>query len=147
MSASADLAATGPLSFTCAQSVPAPAGTAVESVTAATVPASTFQVPGVPPLGGGTVPDVDGLSSDLGRCDVDPRRLVGTKILCDGKQVTITEADADVVRKIWDGPRDVNGMRLWYGLSTRLWVTGGRRPPRPGRTPSAPPAARCGRRP
>ncbi|MFI9162564.1 tannase/feruloyl esterase family alpha/beta hydrolase [Kitasatospora aureofaciens] len=58
----------------------------------------------------------DGLISDPQRCDFDPRRLVGTRIECDGKQVTVTEADAEVVRKIWDGPRDVNGKRLWYGL-------------------------------
>ncbi|MDI2124709.1 tannase/feruloyl esterase family alpha/beta hydrolase [Yinghuangia seranimata] len=58
----------------------------------------------------------DGLVSDPGACDVDPRRLVGTTVECDGKQVTITAADAEVVRKIWDGPRDANGKRLWYGL-------------------------------
>jgi feruloyl esterase len=58
----------------------------------------------------------DGLISDPNRCDFDPRRLVGTTVECDGKQATITAADADVVRKIWDGPRDTNGKRLWYGL-------------------------------
>lgn len=58
----------------------------------------------------------DGLIGDPQRCGFDPRRLVGTRIECDGKQVAITEADADVVRRIWDGPRDVNGKRLWYGL-------------------------------
>ncbi|TQF02703.1 tannase/feruloyl esterase family alpha/beta hydrolase [Kitasatospora acidiphila] len=59
---------------------------------------------------------VDGLISDPNRCDFDPRRLIGTTVVCDGKQYTITAADADVVRKIWDGPRDTNGKRLWYGL-------------------------------
>lgn len=59
---------------------------------------------------------VDGLISDPERCGFDPRRLVGTKVECEGKQVTITAADADVVRKIWDGPRDTDGKRLWYGL-------------------------------
>ena len=58
----------------------------------------------------------DGLISNPGACDFDPRRLIGTKVECDGKQVTITAADADVVRKIWDGPRDANGKRLWSGL-------------------------------
>jgi len=58
----------------------------------------------------------DGLISDPNRCDFDPRRLIGTKVDCDGKQVTITAADADVVRKIWDGPRDTAGKRLWSGL-------------------------------
>ncbi|NUR59087.1 MAG: tannase/feruloyl esterase family alpha/beta hydrolase [Catenulispora sp.] len=58
----------------------------------------------------------DGLISTPNRCDFDPRRLVGTKISCAGKEITITAADADVVRKIWDGPRDTDGKRLWYGL-------------------------------
>lgn len=58
----------------------------------------------------------DGLISDPGRCDFDPRRLVGTKVECDGAQVTITAADAEVVRRIWDGPRSTSGQRLWYGL-------------------------------
>ncbi|MEY9930402.1 hypothetical protein ABH926_005047 [Catenulispora sp. GP43] len=59
---------------------------------------------------------VDGLISNPAACDFDPRRLIGTTIQCDGKPVTITAADADVVRKIWDGPRDANGKRLWSGL-------------------------------
>jgi feruloyl esterase len=58
----------------------------------------------------------DGLISDPARCDYDPRSLIGTKVECDGKQYTITAADAEVVREIWDGPRDANGNRLWYGL-------------------------------
>lgn len=59
---------------------------------------------------------VDGLISDPNRCDFDPRRLIGAKVACDGKTYTVTAADADVVRKIWDGPRDTDGERLWYGL-------------------------------
>ncbi|GHB11007.1 tannase [Streptomyces tendae] len=58
----------------------------------------------------------DGLIADASRCDFDPRRLIGTKIDCDGKQETITAADAKVVRKIWDGPRTTSGKKLWYGL-------------------------------
>ncbi|MFD8594423.1 tannase/feruloyl esterase family alpha/beta hydrolase [Kitasatospora sp. NPDC059646] len=58
----------------------------------------------------------DGLVSDPDRCDFDPRRLIGTKVVCDGKEYTIGAADAEVVRKIWDGPRDSRGKRLWYGL-------------------------------
>ncbi|MFC9440132.1 tannase/feruloyl esterase family alpha/beta hydrolase [Nocardia sp. NPDC057030] len=60
----------------------------------------------------------DGLISDPGRCGFDPRRLIGAKVQCDGKELTISEADADVVRKIWDGPRDANGKQLWFGLPT-----------------------------
>ncbi|GAA1989958.1 DUF6351 family protein [Catenulispora subtropica] len=58
----------------------------------------------------------DGLIGNPDRCDFDPRRLIGTKVVCDGKEITITAADAEVVRKIWDGPRDTHGKRLWYGL-------------------------------
>ncbi|WP_040811583.1 tannase/feruloyl esterase family alpha/beta hydrolase [Nocardia concava] len=60
----------------------------------------------------------DGLISDPGKCGFDPRRLIGTKVQCDGQDVTITEADAEVVRKIWDGPRDASGKQLWFGLPT-----------------------------
>jgi hypothetical protein len=58
----------------------------------------------------------DGLISDPQRCTYDPSRLIGTTVECDGKQVTITAADAAVVRKIWDGPTTASGKRLWYGL-------------------------------
>ncbi|GAA4836561.1 tannase/feruloyl esterase family alpha/beta hydrolase [Kitasatospora terrestris] len=58
----------------------------------------------------------DGLVGDPARCDYDPRRLIGTRIVCDGKEITVTAADAEVVRRIWDGPRDAEGRRLWYGL-------------------------------
>ncbi|GAA0598565.1 tannase/feruloyl esterase family alpha/beta hydrolase [Kribbella sandramycini] len=46
------------------------------------------------------------------KCRWAPERLIGKTILCEGKPVTITAADAKVVRKIWDGPRG-----LWYGLT------------------------------
>jgi feruloyl esterase len=58
----------------------------------------------------------DGLISDPARCHYDPRRLVGTRIECEGREVTVTAADAEVVRRIWDGPRGTDGRRLWYGL-------------------------------
>ncbi|MBE8478043.1 tannase/feruloyl esterase family alpha/beta hydrolase [Streptomyces justiciae] len=57
----------------------------------------------------------DGLVNDPSRCDFDPRRLIGTKVVCEGKELTITAADAAVVRKIWDGPRTPSGKKLWYG--------------------------------
>lgn len=60
----------------------------------------------------------DGLISDPGACHFDPRRLIGTKIQCDGKEYTISDADAEVVRKIWEGPRDTSGKQLWFGLPT-----------------------------
>jgi hypothetical protein len=66
----------------------------------------------------------DGLISDPQRCTYDPRQLVGTKVDCDGNQVTITAADAAVVRKIWDGPRTTTGQKLWYGLPVGADFTG-----------------------
>ncbi|MFJ8361951.1 tannase/feruloyl esterase family alpha/beta hydrolase [Streptomyces sp. NPDC093984] len=58
----------------------------------------------------------DGLVNDASRCDFDPRRLIGTKLVCNGKELTITAADAAVVRKIWDGPRTPSGKKLWSGV-------------------------------
>lgn len=58
----------------------------------------------------------DGLVNDASRCDFDPRRLIGTKVVCNGEELTITAADAAVVRKIWDGPRTTTGKKLWPGV-------------------------------
>ncbi|MET9496272.1 tannase/feruloyl esterase family alpha/beta hydrolase [Streptomyces sp. NPDC006552] len=58
----------------------------------------------------------DGLVDDASRCDFDPRRLIGTKVDCEGEELTVTAADAAVVRKIWDGPRTTSGRKLWAGV-------------------------------
>ncbi|MEU0946457.1 tannase/feruloyl esterase family alpha/beta hydrolase [Streptomyces canus] len=58
----------------------------------------------------------DGLVNDPNRCDFDPRTLIGTKVVCDGKELTVTAADAAVVRKVWDGPRTTSGKKLWPGV-------------------------------
>ena len=55
----------------------------------------------------------DGVIDDPARCAYDPKALVGTKVGDD----MFTEADADVVRKIWEGPRGQDGTFLWHGLS------------------------------
>lgn len=55
----------------------------------------------------------DGVIADPIRCNWDPTEFVGTTV---GDE-TFTKADADVVRKIWDGPRSASGKRLWYGLT------------------------------
>ena len=55
----------------------------------------------------------DGVIDDPTRCAYDPKALVGTKVGDD----TFTEADADVVRKIWEGPRGQDRTFLWHGLS------------------------------
>ncbi|MFF0410680.1 tannase/feruloyl esterase family alpha/beta hydrolase [Kitasatospora sp. NPDC004745] len=58
----------------------------------------------------------DGLVNDAARCDFDPRRLIGTTVVCDGRELTVTAAVADVVRRIWEGPRTESGRRLWSGV-------------------------------
>jgi feruloyl esterase len=55
----------------------------------------------------------DGVIDDPARCAYDPRALVGTKV---GDE-TFTGSDADVVRKIWEGPRGQDGTFLWHGLA------------------------------
>ena len=55
----------------------------------------------------------DGVLEDPRRCTYDPKALVGTSPKgCE----TITEADAAVIRKIWEGPKRRDGSFLWYGL-------------------------------
>ncbi|MEU6440810.1 tannase/feruloyl esterase family alpha/beta hydrolase [Streptomyces sp. NPDC047046] len=66
----------------------------------------------------------DGLVNDPDACDFDPRTLIGTKIDCQGQQLTLTAADAKVVRKIWDGPRTANGEHLWAGVPVTAALPG-----------------------
>jgi pimeloyl-ACP methyl ester carboxylesterase len=54
----------------------------------------------------------DGVIDDPWRCEFDPQALVGTQV--EGQ--LFTAADAEVIRKIWEGPRGANGEFLWYGL-------------------------------
>lgn len=54
----------------------------------------------------------DGVIDDPLRCAYDPKALVGTKI---GSE-TFTERDAEVLRKIWEGPRTRDGRFIWSGL-------------------------------
>ncbi|MCP2198946.1 tannase/feruloyl esterase family alpha/beta hydrolase [Lentzea flava] len=61
------------------------------------------------------------------RCGYDPRRLVGKVVVCDGEEVTVTTADADIMRKIWNGPTDERGKPLWPGLpkgADPIWLAG-----------------------
>ncbi|WP_284294431.1 tannase/feruloyl esterase family alpha/beta hydrolase [Luteimicrobium album] len=57
----------------------------------------------------------DGIIDDPSKCDWDARRLVGTKVVCDGQEIIISRATADAVRKIWEGPTTPSGKQLWYG--------------------------------
>ncbi|HEY6169415.1 MAG TPA: tannase/feruloyl esterase family alpha/beta hydrolase [Verrucomicrobiae bacterium] len=54
----------------------------------------------------------DGVIDDPLHCTYDPRALVGTKV---GDE-TFTEADAEVIRKTWQGPRRLDGTFIWHGL-------------------------------
>jgi len=54
----------------------------------------------------------DGVIEDPNRCTYDPKTLIGTSA---GTCGTFTEADADIIRKLWQGPTRENGAKLWYG--------------------------------
>jgi len=61
---------------------------------------------------------IDGVEDDLVqdplRCKYDPAELVGASTADCG---AITQADADIIRMIWEGPRRKDGSFLWYGLA------------------------------
>jgi hypothetical protein len=81
----------------------------------------------------------NGIVDQPDECGYDPRRLVGTKVVCDGREFTVTAADAEVMRKIWAGPTDERGRRLWFGLpkgADYTWLAGTQ--PRPDGTLYAP---------
>jgi feruloyl esterase len=54
----------------------------------------------------------DGVIEDPDRCHYDPKQLVGTSA---GDCGAFTQADADIIRKLWEGPRRLDGSALWYG--------------------------------
>lgn len=58
----------------------------------------------------------DGIVSRPERCGFDPNTLVGSSVVCHGRTVRVSQTDADIVRKIWDGPTSTSGRQLWYGL-------------------------------
>ena len=69
----------------------------------------------------------DGVIEDPKRCTYDPKALVGTSA---GDCGAFTEADANVIRKLWEGPRREDGSFLWYGLPrgadlNALWTSRG----------------------
>ena len=69
----------------------------------------------------------DGVIEDPKRCTYDPKPLVGTSA---GDCGAFTEADANVIRKLWEGPRREDGSFLWYGLPrgadlNALWTSRG----------------------
>jgi hypothetical protein len=54
----------------------------------------------------------DGVIEDPKRCNYDPKPLIGTSA---GDCGTFTQADVDLIRKFWEGPRREDGSFLWYG--------------------------------
>jgi feruloyl esterase len=68
----------------------------------------------------------DGVLEDPRACTLDPKTLVGKSA---GSCGEFTAADADVISKIWGGPRRRDGSFLWYGLprgaAFALSATGG----------------------
>jgi len=74
----------------------------------------------------------DGVIEDPKRCNYDPKPLIGTSA---GDCGSFTEADVNVIRKLWEGPRREDGSFLWYGLArggdlSALWGSRGT-PPKP----------------
>lgn len=53
-----------------------------------------------------------GVISNPSACDWNPDKLIGESTPCG----VITRADAAVMTRIWQGPRDGDGKQLWYGL-------------------------------
>jgi hypothetical protein len=69
----------------------------------------------------------DGVIEDPHRCDFDPKALLGTSA---GDCGAFTQADVDLIRKFWVGPRRQDGSFLWYGLArgadlNALWGSSG----------------------
>ncbi|MFD9736498.1 tannase/feruloyl esterase family alpha/beta hydrolase [Umezawaea sp. NPDC059074] len=57
----------------------------------------------------------DGVIDNPADCRWDPRALVGTKVVCQGQEITVSAATADAIRKVWAGPVSTSGEQLWYG--------------------------------
>jgi pimeloyl-ACP methyl ester carboxylesterase len=59
----------------------------------------------------------DGVLNNPLKCHFDPACAIGSKVTCNGAQVTITKETADVVRKIWQGPTTSTNVPYWPGLT------------------------------
>lgn len=63
----------------------------------------------------------DGVIADVRGCRWNPKELVGVETACG----TITETDATVIRKIWQGPTESpGGKSLWHGLEPGTDLSG-----------------------
>jgi len=54
----------------------------------------------------------DGVIEDPTRCNFDPKSLLGMQA---GDCGTFTQADVDIIKKLWQGPTREDGSFLWYG--------------------------------
>lgn len=59
----------------------------------------------------------DGIISAPELCLFNPHDLVDREVDCNGVPVIITEKDALIVKKAWEGPRTADGLHLWHGLN------------------------------
>ncbi|KAL1613194.1 hypothetical protein SLS60_001426 [Paraconiothyrium brasiliense] len=68
----------------------------------------------------------DGVIGNPETCTFDPRSLVGQKLECSGIEIEVTEAVADVVRKVHEGPTTPYGSKVFpsltYGTSLSTFV-------------------------
>ncbi len=62
----------------------------------------------------------DGVIEDPTRCHFDPKTLVGKSA---GDAGTFTDADADVIQKLREGPRRADGTLLWHGQTWGADIT------------------------
>jgi hypothetical protein len=60
---------------------------------------------------------MDGVINEPRLCHYDARALIGQQVGPSGSQTTVTEAQAQAINMIWDGPRNQRGQRLWGGLT------------------------------
>lgn len=66
---------------------------------------------------------IDGIVGDLNNCTFNPSSMVGQNISCDGRDWTVSEAEADIVRKIHGGVTTKSGRRLWFGYNYGTTLT------------------------
>ncbi|KAL1304355.1 hypothetical protein AAFC00_000752 [Neodothiora populina] len=60
----------------------------------------------------------DGIIGNPYQCDYDVSTAVGEHFMCNGSDWTIDNRTVEIVKMVWDGPRDqATGESLWYGLS------------------------------
>ncbi len=53
---------------------------------------------------------------DACKSKFDTKSLIGTRVLCSGTNITITETDAEIAAKVWEGPRASDGSFVWWGI-------------------------------